>query len=792
MIPLALISLAGSSWLFVALPLAVVLGSLAWYAVQPAQPQRGALAVGLGLRGLGIALLLLTLLDPQWVVTRAQRGANLVALLADNGRGLDVTETGADETRSEALRRTLLEPGAPWLDELAHEFQLRSYVFDRELRRVTDFTALDQRGDRSDLGTALRQLTDRLSGQPLAGIVLFTDGNATDLTSTLDDLGPLPPIYPVLVGHPNRIRDLRITRADLRQTAFDDAPVSVRTALRGDGLDNASATLSVIPLDATAAADLPAPRTLRLDPATAADPETTFEWRPGGSGVQFYTVAANLGEDAPAEATLLNNRRHLMVDRGRPAYRILYVGGRPNWEFKFLNRALSDDPQLDLVALLRLARREPKFEFRGRAGEANNPLFRGFDRDTDAAPRYDEPVLTRLNPRDDEELKAGFPRTAEALFGYDAIILDDVEADFFTSGQQMLLRRFAAERGGGLLFLGGIDAFLSGGYADSPLAAAMPLYLDRRADTTPRGRIRWDLTREGWVEPWVRILPNAEDERNRLADMPAFLIANGLSAAKPGATVLASLTDETGHTFPGLAAQRFGAGRTAALTVGDLWRWGLQDATNQADLARFWRQLSRWLVTDVPSRVELAITPAEGAPEAQQLRVTVRDESYRPLDLARVSLTVEHVPGTGDPEQNAFTIVTLLADPEFDAPGRYQATFTARDPGGYRVTATATDAVGKLFGRATGGWVHDPLAAEFASLEPNRALLDALAARTGGQVIALDDRDALAALAETLARAPAPLTETRSLPIWHNGLVFLLMLACWTAEWFWRRWKGLP
>src|SRR5690606_10303858 len=131
---------------------------------------------------------------------------------------------------------------------------------------------------------------------------------------------------------------------------------------------------------------------------------------PPGSGVQFHEVSVALPDSSSSpvtdEATLHNNRRIVLFDRGRPAYRILYVGGRPNWEFKFLNRALLDDPQLQLVGLLRLALREPKFEFRGRSGEASNPLFRGF-RGADDTTRYDQPVLTRINTRDEAELRGG-------------------------------------------------------------------------------------------------------------------------------------------------------------------------------------------------------------------------------------------------------------------------------------------------------------------------------------------------------------------------------------------------
>ena len=38
------------------------------------------------------------------------------------------------------------------------------------------------------------------------------------------------------------------------------------------------------------------------------------------------------------EQTLANNSRLVVVDQGGGPYRVLYVSGRPNWEFKFLQR----------------------------------------------------------------------------------------------------------------------------------------------------------------------------------------------------------------------------------------------------------------------------------------------------------------------------------------------------------------------------------------------------------------------------------------------------------------------
>ena len=42
-----------------------------------------------------------------------------------------------------------------------------------------------------------------------------------------------------------------------------------------------------------------------------------------------------------------------MVHRRRGPYRLLYVSGRPNWEFKFLRRALQGEDEIELVGLIR-------------------------------------------------------------------------------------------------------------------------------------------------------------------------------------------------------------------------------------------------------------------------------------------------------------------------------------------------------------------------------------------------------------------------------------------------------
>src|SRR5262249_19435593 len=272
-----------------------------------------------------------------------------------------------------------------------------------------------------------------------------------------------------------------------------------------------------------------------------------FLVKPEQPGISFYTVHAFLeGEEDSKhghtmEATLANNKRLATVDRGGGPYRVLYVGGRANWEFKFLRRALDEDDEIDLVGLVRVAKREPKFTFLSRSGERTNPLFRGFGNNSDeAAEQYDEPVLIRLGTEDKDELRAGFPQDADALFRYHAIILDDVEAGFFKQDQLSLLQQFVSRRGGGLLMLGGKESFAEGGYDRTPVGEMLPVYLDRHLAAAPQDEsYRLRLTREGWLQPWVRLRANEQDETKRLSGMPPFKSINRIDSIKPGASIVA-------------------------------------------------------------------------------------------------------------------------------------------------------------------------------------------------------------------------------------------------------------
>jgi uncharacterized membrane protein len=780
-VTLASITIPASPWVWPTAVLLLVTSALLIWSYRRADRIELAHRIAFGLKLLGISILALCLFEPLWSGRRAKSGANILVIAADSSGSMTVRDSETTQSRGQVLQEALRAGQLGWLATLGDDFQVRSYLFDSRLRRTSDFSDLTFDGKATGLETALRTLAERYKGRPLAGILLMTDGCATDTAEQLSDLSDLPPVYPVVIGGPRPQRDLCLAGASASQTAFEDAPVTIRAEVEAAGY--AGRTVAVSLLDESGALVERQPWKVARNEEKRA---FRFRLRPSKAGLLFYRL--RVGDDSlgESEATTANNARTVVVDRGRGPYRVLYVTGRPNWDFKFLKRAVDEDEQVQLVALLRVAKREPKYDWRGHAAETSNPLYRGFDAaDQEQTESYDQPVLVRLNTRDQAELREGFPKTREALFEYQAVVLDDVEAEFFTRDQMDLLRRFVTERGGGLLMLGGSESFQRGHYQRTPLESLVPVYLDSPTQGPNAASIRLQLTREGWLQPWARLRDNEKDEQQRLSEMPDFRVLNRLGRAKPGARTIGVIGEDTTGSSPALVVQRLGNGHTAALAIGDVWRWGMQNPQTHEDMDKFWRQLLRWLVAEVPSRISIqAHQESAQMNQAVTLRVRVRDRAFEPTDNASVALEVQEPDGRQ---------VSLTAAPVPAGSGAFEAVYVPRVSGGFIAKATVADAEAAGAGEAQVGWTADLEAREFQSVKANRALLEEIARRTGGRVVEIGE---LEAFARALPRRSVPIMEVWIRPVWDlPGILpalFLLVLACFIAEWALRRRRGLP
>ncbi len=472
------------------------------------------------LKALGFAALALSLLDPLVSGTRPRRGANAFVILADNSQSLGIKGDTTTATRGDWIR-DLLRQEAPWKARLGQEFDVRGYLFDTHLRGCEDFGKLSFDGAGTALVASLGTLSKRFRGLPLAGVLLFTDGNRTDLGDV--NWSGLPPIYPVVPPSAGVGQDVGVSQISVSQTNFESAPAVIRADVVAVGYQGKPIVAVVADL-----AGKEIERQQMFAPGDAKPLSFRFQFRPERKGVTCYQVRAFAASDEPkpeqppapaattGEQTLANNSRLVVIDQGGGPYRVLYVSGRPDWEFKFLRRALEEDDQLELAGLVRIARRQPKFDFRSQRTQSTSPLFDGFDHpDAETAERSDQPVLIRLGKKlDGVELRDGFPKTADELYRYHAIVLDDIEAGFFSPDQLALVRNFVSHRGGGLLMLGGPDSFASGKYDRTPVGELLPVYVNRSDPSQDEQEYHLVLTREGWLQPWVRLRKTEDEERS--------------------------------------------------------------------------------------------------------------------------------------------------------------------------------------------------------------------------------------------------------------------------------------
>ncbi len=392
-----------------------------------------------------LALLLLLLWEPAISVTALRPQQNIIAVVVDDSRSMALVESG--ESRQSAAKK-LLDNGL--LDKLRRRFQVRLYRLGAGVQRAGDLKDFAATQASTQIGKGLSQLADEAATLPIGAVVLLSDGadnsSGVDL-STLSDLRRRRlPVNTVGFGSTQLTRDVELDGFDIPPKALAGSRLQARLALRQNGFGGKHAKLTLTADGAVlASTDI----TLRDAPQQVEQ----IEFSAAKSGVK--NVVASL-EPIAGETNLSNNRltRVLSVDSGKR--KILYVEGEPRWDYKFLRRAVEDDPALQIVSMLRTTQ---------------NKIYR----------------QGIANPND---LAEGFPNKPEELDEYQGVILGSVESGFFTTTQRELIKDFVDRRGGGLLFLGGRWALSDGGYNIAPFAELLPVILPGSQRYVPPGFCR--------------------------------------------------------------------------------------------------------------------------------------------------------------------------------------------------------------------------------------------------------------------------------------------------------------
>ncbi len=791
----------------------------------------------------------------------AEEEARLLAAAwpeGEGGRPARLSEA-PDPSRLGLVKRLLAAGAGRALARLSERFLLHVHAFDEDWRTLgtteppaedareeapglaaqlealqAAVAGLEARGPRTRIGAALRSVATQYLGrpdQPLAGVVLVTDGQDTSEGETpLEVLAALPGahqlrVHAVALGNPDSDRNLRVDKIRAKDVVLARDRVPFETALRhkgfaGVGPVRAEMTVERIvdaegrrldppqplPLesDARARASFSAPALPPEDVPLPVRLETTFD-EPGTYRIRIRgsLPASHERQDAVRDD---NVEEHELLVRDE-SIRVLFVDREPRHDWRFLSNYLT---------------REAPGRPTAGGGPARSRFLTHVLLQT-ADPTVDPPYTRSpgMGPR------RRFPQTREELFAYDVLLLGDVDfAALATPSARKnevlgLIRSFV-EEGGGLMLQAGIDLKNPLGMLGTPLADLLPIAAaeaDRNATESAMPRrepFRLRLTEVGAAHPAFHLferdgsgeVPSSErvariwageDPDTPVADHWSWYWAyRCLGGLRPGAVALATafrpgtrdergLVDGHGRPLVVFASMGFGRGRVFWSAIDDVAR--IRREHGDAYYGAFWEQVIRELALYrlLGGDRRFKIFPKEEEVEVGQtaeVLILAQDDRYRPLETPYLDgVHVELPDGAGriDLEGEARPEATSrsLGGP----PGEYLFRLPVTRPGTYLVWIEQS-ADGRSSGeRAERRFKAVTRAREDALKLPDHRLLEGLARETRGQLLRPSQLGELSLPTQAVTRVLNRERQTQ----WDKAWVLFVLVGLLGLEWALRK-----
>jgi uncharacterized membrane protein len=721
-----------SVWLLVALiaAAAVVVGIAIWYRRAGLGLVRatvlGALQTAL------VAGVLVLLWRPALVTQTLRPQENSVAVLLDTSGSMLYGNEDASRLQQavDALSRNALPA-------LESQFSVNLFSFAGDLVELPSLDQVPPPGPVTHIGDALLNVLRGAQSGAVAAVVLVSDGadNSVDYDAAkIAEIASFGvPVHTVGVGEETMPNDLELEDVQLPSVGLAGSTVSAQVSIRHSGA--ALAQLKVYDGDAILASE-----SIQL-PSSAGVTTRWVDIDVGAAGVRDLKFALDA---LPNETNVINNSRLRPMEVPEQRRHILYIEGEPRWEYKFIRRAIDENPAVRVASLLKTT---------------PNKFY-------------------RQGIESPDELVNGFPTEELALFRYDGIMIGSFEAAALTPAQHDMIREFVSRRGGTLLMLGGRRGLTDGGWGPTSVAEVLPVRLpELDGPSFVRESAKAMLAPLGLTSAMTRL--EADDEANKAAweGLPDLADFQTVGELKPGAETLLEARF-MGDTKPLLVHQRFGQGNVYVLATGGTWRWQMQLPHEDQRHETFWRQFLQAAATTAPQPVTLTSDRVfYGDESTVVLRAEVRDKSYKPASDAAVSLEVSD--GMGPP-------TTVPMTPVAGERGLYEAVYDTAHTGVFRFQAIAKTGDEEL-GRAQFAVRREDGVIEHYHVQQNRPLLERLSAATGGTYFAVDD---VSKLPEAVSFSEAGSVERQVLDLWNIPLAFMLLLLLKSAEWLLRLYWG--
>ena len=630
----------------------------------------------------------------------------------------------------------------------------------------------------SRLGDAVAEVLGEHDASTLAGIVVITDGQINDgrslsAASRLAARGEVA-LYPVGLGSDRSPTNVRVVDLEVPRRVYPGDKFAIATVIQASGAEQMTFDIEIWDgLD-------DAPET---GGRSGDDPDAA----PTGQLIETKTVT--IAGDGSLQ-TLRFDLAPREVARRKLAIRVVGVDGDQNRrDDSRVARYEVVSRRLKVLAVAGGPTREYRF--------VRNLLFRDESVELDVWLQTGRPGMSQ----DANGVLESFPKTAESLFDYDAILWFDPDWSALRLSELELVDQYVSRQAGGMLIVAGPvyhnewigrrtdprTAILAGFYPVN-FSGGSPVVTGGRTG----GEQPWplDLTDDAARSDFLWIAetgPSSVAAWQRFGGVHDFVATRGPKAA---ANIYAYYSDPTTHISGNkpifLASQFYGSGRVFFAASGEMWRLR---GVDESYFDTYYTKLVRWLtegrlLRDSNRGVLLVDKQRAMVGDSIAVRAVLVDDQFRPLVAPEV--TADLLLPSGQTEK-----LNLAASDQDASAGTFVARFTVRESGDYEILLPVSD---DLDADVLSASVNVRL--PMVELErPRRAgeELRSAAEATGGTYIPLD-RDPMDA-ASQLTRLIQPQPQMSLLAgapdatfsLRRNAALLWLIATVMTMEWITRR-----
>ena len=624
------------------------------------------------------------------------------------------------------------------LKKLSKDYKLRFFTFGDKLKPLPSEdeslppglqTATASAGE-TRLGSAIEEAVR--SSQSIAGVIALTDGASNGGADPLDVATRLKeqnvPVYPVGLGLADS-PDVRVKGLVVQDTVFVKDSVPVRAQVSAIGYTNQTAELT-LSVDGKVVDRKTV--TLNKDPQYY---ELYFTPEKKAAASKIEMAIAPLPNEVNTENNSVSRAVRVIDDK----IKVLYVEGKPRWEYRYLRRVLMRDHRLEVKFLMT-------------------------EGDKDLAKYSDEYI-------------AEFPQEKDKAFQFDLVILGDVPARYFTPAQMARMEELVKDRGGSLLMLAG-SRFAPTSYTGTPIADMLPVKFKNESWETVDDATYPLITPEGFRSSIMALEPTDAATQEKWTVVKPIYQVPPLDGAKPGATILAKLSDSihSRQNYPLIAWHRYRSGKVLFVGTDQLWR--LRYKVGDQYHSRFWGQTIQFLTLSrllgQNKRIYMEIDkPDYLVGEQVQINSNVLTEAYDPAIAETYTVQIQRTDGAETSEPISLKAAKSV-------PGLYQGFFKPDKPGHYRLSVLQAD-------QADANVVEfDVKTSTLELLEPAMQVdaLRKLADLSGGKYFSLAN---LPELSETFDTRQNTMTVRDEKELWNLPVVLGALLLLMGLEWFFRR-----